>query len=537
MQLFRKPHPSKKKRCQYTGMYGTMQSSPLQRLYGSYRVVDKDSEQTHEKIRVPFLNAPLCYWVNIPPPPPGPHAHLVSIRFTGQDKCLAVDAKGVYHLFRWAWKADPPSVISSNEYSGDVNEDKNEESLKIIQDEGCFIAQRELGNFREIPRLLFCEKAIKTVCISYNLFSNLSLVLADGNGRGALSIQFVDITKGFVKSEALVPRAHADRITAISSVPVTHAFGEGELAIVGSADGTGSVWRFITSEFLSLRPKFRLKGHGCEGIIGVALDASLNVCVTVSRNRCCIHSLSNGTLLNTIKPPKNPGVPFVSHTTVFAETSAVTLSKRGFLVVSCQSFPYGEDDIRKPIVTLQLFSLEGIQLGSRALDSWRGIPNKIIDFADGTLAMVSAAGGITVHRLSSLFPLEYVDEWRIFDDPDLEHEVVFDMDLGPSRLHPVVAAAACSSGALRLHALPGISKFSEGIKKNATVALVGGALAKPAKSIKKAVGNVTGIGNRVVGFGKEIGKEAITDVKDKGLGGFLGGVYDKAKAGIGSKRR
>ena len=551
MQLFRKPHPSKRKNCPYTGLYGTIHSSPLQRIYGTFEAVDTtvagaysqsdgtmiELQHRPEKPRLPFLNAPLCYWVNIPPPPPGPHAHLLCVRFIGHDRCLGVDAKGVFHVFRWSWKADPPKILASSAIDSTNDDDMTDENGgKIVQDEGCFLAQRELNSFRNIPRLSYCESEVNVVGLSYNLFSRMVLVLADANGKGAMSIQFVDPIKGIVRSEAVVTSAHSDKISAIATVPVTHAFGEGELAIVGSNDGTASVWRFVTSDFLPLRPKFRLKGHCEESIIGVALDASLSICVTISRTRCCLHSMSDGTLINTIKPPKNPGIPLPQHRTVFANTRAIALSKRGLLVLVCQSFPIDEGDTRKPIVTLQLFSLSGEQLGGRALDTWRGTPNNINIIADGTLAMVSAAGGITIHRLSSLSPLDFVDEWRIFDDPtDMENGVIFSSDIGPSRSSPVVAAAACSSGTLRLHALPGISKYSEDAKKSATIALVGGAFTKPAKSIKKAVGNVTGIGNRVVDFGKELGKEAISDVKDKGIGGFLGGVFDKAKSAVGGK--
>lgn len=576
IQLFRKTHPKKKRRCPYTGRYGSNISSPLPNLVGSYDAVDTTKAaaisngvlggsalKSHEERALPFLNAPLSYWVHIHSPPPGPHAELFRLRFVGRDRCLAIDSKGIYHFFRWAWKSDSPHLIVNTNDDGpiadeessdedNVNDEASRTSSKkkeskhvLIRDEGCFIAQRELHGFHNIPRLPFINSHNKlSVAISRTLFKKYLLILSDGNGKGDLAVQFVDPSKGIVKLQAIIPNVHAARISSIHTAPINHAFGEGELVMLGSNDGTASVWRFISSDFLPLRPKFRLKGHRGKMIAGVCCSPSLGICVAVSRDLCCIYSLADGTLLRSFGTPDESGVPFDEHQTIFAETNAVCLSERGYLVLACQSFPAGVDKTRKPVVTLQLFSLEGQHLGARALDSWRGVPHEIKPFAEDSLVLVCAGGGVSLHRLSSLSPLDFVDEWRIFEDPvDVENDqiggenqgAVFDIDIGPSLSLPVVVAAACSAGALRLHALPGISPWSEETKKSVTVTMVGEKLAKPAKTIKHAVGSVTKMGNKFVGLGSEIGKEALSDVKERGVGGFLGNVFGKAKSAVSSR--
>jgi hypothetical protein len=103
----------------------------------------------------------------------------------------------------------------------------------------------------------------------------------------------------------------------------------------------------------------------------------------------------------------------------------------------------------------------------------------------------------------------------------------WDIDFGPSLNRPVVAAAACSNGVLRLHALSGISAFSKRHKKLGLGQSVGSVLSAPARRIKKAVGKGWGLGSKAAGVGKEIGKENSSDVKEKGVGGFLGNMFRK----------
>ena len=77
------------------------------------------------------------------------------------------------------------------------------------------------------------------------------------------------------------------------------------------------------------------------------------------------------------------------------------------------------------------------------------------------------------------------------------------------------------TSALRLHALRGISQWSEEHKKGVSAAM-GNALARPAQRIRNVVGGVKGIGSRFLGVGKEIGQEAVSEVKEKGVGGLFG---------------
>jgi hypothetical protein len=89
-------------------------------------------------------------------------------------------------------------------------------------------------------------------------------------------------------------------------------------------------------------------------------------------------------------------------------------------------------------------------------------------------------------------------------------------------MRPIVAAAACSSGVLRLHALPGISPWSNRHKKSAVG--IGKAFSKTGGRIKNAMGKTFGFGKSAAGAGKEIGKEVASEVKERGVGGFLAGT-------------
>jgi hypothetical protein len=148
---------------------------------------------------------------------------------------------------------------------------------------------------------------------------------------------------------------------------------------------------------------------------------------------------------------------------------------------------------------------------------------------DGTAVLVCSGRGVTVHRLSAITPLEFIDEWHITETDELTSSVsrAWDIDLGPSLNLPVVAAAACSNGILRLHALAGISAFSERHRKVGIGQSVGSVLAAPARRLKDAVGKGWGVGSKVAGVGKEIGKEIKSDLQEKGVGGLLGNMFRK----------
>jgi hypothetical protein len=95
---------------------------------------------------LPFFSAPTSYWVHLDAPPPGPHAALIAIRLAGTDRVLAVDALGIFHSFRWAWKPEASSLEDEMLHPFSY-------SVGPI-DKGCFVAQRELPRFRIVPRLV-----------------------------------------------------------------------------------------------------------------------------------------------------------------------------------------------------------------------------------------------------------------------------------------------------------------------------------------------------------------------------------------------
>jgi hypothetical protein len=474
---------------------------------------------------LPFFNAPISHWVHLGPPPPGPHAPLIAVRFAGIDRCLAVDSRGIFHTFRWTWRSEEkqpntPGVKTASDF-----------------DLGCFVAQRELPRFKSVPKLLLTPlDRIPAVAISKTLFAGKSvlLVLSDGDGSGGLGMQLVDPSKGFVRGEALLSAVHSARISCIATDPIGTAAGHGgvggELALVGSDDGSATIWRFMSSHYLPLRPRVRLRGHNGGRIFAVALCSTIHLAASVSTDKFCLHSIGNGTLIRSVTPPKDTVIlsefpSGVQVSTRFADCPAVALSVQGFIVTVCES-QIETSDSNRTLITLHLFSLEGASLGSKPLESWRGLPRKIVASPDGTSAMVCYGRGVTVHRLSACEPLEIIDEWLVTEAEDLGNsdtiDTAFDIDLGPSLNRPIVAAAACSNGALRLHALPGISQWSERHKKGGLGQTVGSALAKPAQSLNRVVREGLGFGSRIAGFGREIGKEVSTDVKEKGVGGLIG---------------
>lgn len=474
-----------------------------------------------EPAYLPFFSAPMSHWIHLSAPPPGPHAAIVAVRLAGVDRCLAIDSKGIFHTFRWAWR----------------NEDINEETEEVDNDSGCFIAQRELHRFRIVPRLMHSPGSDQklAVAVSKTLFAGRSvlLVLSAGDSRGGLGMQLVDPAKGDIKGEVLVPLVHSAKITCISTDPIGTAAAQGgvggELAIVGSADGNASLWRFMSSHYLPLRPRNRLSGHGGSSISAVALCAATHIAVTVSHDRCCIHSIGNGTLLRSFPPPQN-FLDFPDSTEVetrFADSQALAVSVQGLIVTVCQSNVKQGPVSSRNVVTLHLFTMEGICLGSQPLESWRGIPHRMYCTPDGTIVFVCTGRGVTVHRLSAVNPLQYVDEWQIAELDDVQATNIpccYDLDFGPSLTRPVCAAAGCSEGVLRLHALPGISVFSERHKKGSLSQTVGTAFSQPAKRFHRVFREGLGFGTKIADIGRDIGKEVSSDVKEKGVGGFLGSM-------------
>ena len=490
-----------------------------------------NSQVFGQPLYLPFFSAPISHWVHLDAPPPGPHAHLLCVRLAGTDRCLAVDAQGVFHCFRWAWKAEEGTHI---EGTGGVG--------RFPIDSGCFIAQRELPRFRTVPRLVHRPRPdeLPAVAVSKTLFAGRSvlLVLSDGDGRGGLAMQLVDPSKGSVRGEAVVGSVHSSQILCIATDPIGTAAGHGgvggELAIVGASDGGASIWRFMSSHYLPLRPRVQLSGHSGAPIHAVGLSAAINVAATVSKRRLCLHSIGNGNLIRVIEPPSDALDMPEGCTTVtnFASSPALAISVQGFVATVCETtIGKSGSSSHRSVVTLHLFSLEGVSLGSKPLESWRGVPHKMSCTPDGTAVLVCSGRGVTIHRLSAITPLEFIDEWHVTETDELTPNVAraWDIDLGPSLNRPVVAAAACSNGALRLHALSGISAFSERHKKIGLSNTVGNILSVPGRRIKNAVGKGWGIGSKVVGVGKEIGQEVSSDVKERGVGGFLGNMFGRKK--------
>jgi len=439
---------------------------------------------------LPFFHAPPSHSISLEAPPPGPHANLIAVRLAGIDRCLAVDANGIFHSFRWAWKPQ-----NNNESS---NEDIDPNDYPMLVDQGNFVAQRELPRFRTVPRLFYAPSSLQdstitnhppAVAISKTLFASRSvlLVLSDGDGRGALAMQLVDPAKGNVKGEAVVPSVHSAQITSISMAPIGTAAGHGgvggELAIVGSSDGNASLWRFMSSHYLPLRPRMRMRGHHGHKIHAVALNPSIHICATISENECCIFSIGNGALIRSWSPPHQEENALFhnlpsdhNYKTIFCDTPALDISVQGYVVTVCETTIFNtttKETIRR-VITLHLFSLEGVSLGSKALESWRGIPHKLHCTPDGTALTVCSDRGVTIHQLSSIKPLDFLDEWHVPENDDNVDNspygnastAAWDVDFGPSLMRPIVAATACSSGILRLHALPGISAWSERHKKS-----------------------------------------------------------------------
>ena len=228
MQLFVRPHVRRvqyinKKRLsfyQITSAYTFGIDCRSGNQDESFDSSPQNNEIFGQPLYLPFFSAPISHWVHLDAPPPGPHAPLISVRLAGTDRCLAVDKRGVFHCFRWAWKAEESTEISG--FGSDT---------KFPLDNGCFIAQRELTRFRTVPRLVHNPQRdeFPAIAISKTLFAGRSvlLVLSDGDGRGGLAMQLVDPSKGVVRGEAVIKSVHSARIQCIATDPIGTAAGHG----------------------------------------------------------------------------------------------------------------------------------------------------------------------------------------------------------------------------------------------------------------------------------------------------------------------
>lgn len=305
--------------------------------------------------------------------------------------------------------------------------------------------------------------------------------------------------------------------------------------MVGSADGSMTMWRFISSHYWPLRPRLRMMGHSGSKIHAVAVSSALGICASISSQKCCLFDVGNGAMIRAFPPPaaackdhlgKNLLDESAYQVTTFANTPALCLSIIGYVAVVCSTKLIRENETIDEVFSLELITLEGIHVGSRLIEPDRGMPNKLFPSVDGRALLVCAGRGVSVCLFSAVQPLTFVDEWRLTEEDDsdyqnLSRQAVQDIDFGPTISRPVVAAAGCSDGSLRLHALQGISKWSHENQRNVVSSAVGSVLALPAQTVKNAIGGVAGFGSRFVGFGKEIGKEAFTVVKEReGMGFF-----------------
>jgi hypothetical protein len=222
--------------------------------------------------------------------------------------------------------------------------------------------------------------------------------------------------------------------------------------IVGSEDGSASLWRFMSSHYLPLRPRVRFRGHEGKKVFAVALCAATHIAASISSDKCCLHSIGNGTVIRTFGPPENtlnlPPQDYSNVVTKFADTQAFGVSVQGYVVTVCESVIKSTAGSDRKIITLHLFTTEGLSLGSKPLESWRGVPHKLLMTPDGTAILVCCGRGVTVHRLSALEPLEILDEWQTAETEDLSSSetipAAFDIDLGPSWNRPVVAVGKFS---------------------------------------------------------------------------------------------
>jgi hypothetical protein len=64
---------------------------------------------------------------------------------------------------------------------------------------------------------------------------------------------------------------------------------------------------------------------------------------------------------------------------------------------------------------------------------------------------------------------------------------------------------------------------------------MGSALAKPAQRLKSAMRDGIGFGRQLAGMGRDIGREVSTDVKERGVSGFLGSVMFRKNSSGGKK--
>lgn len=161
-------------------------------LYDQIQNKNADSQTRNPGISrfYPFLNSPTSHELQLDAPPPKSNASFIAVRLAGIDKILTVDSHGIFHCFRYSWRAEPSlsqdEAVLSNEESSSLTDNC---LVEKDFDKGCFIAQRELPHFRAVPRLPYIEFSKRNriaVALSKTLFASRTLLLAlsDGDGTG-----------------------------------------------------------------------------------------------------------------------------------------------------------------------------------------------------------------------------------------------------------------------------------------------------------------------------------------------------------------
>ncbi len=217
MQLFLRAHVSKLPKS------SSRRRLTLSELLRLYDIQEHVSSSNGSETQLLFGSAPLEYWHHIPAPPPGPHASIIAVRLVVPDRCLAVDEQGIFHFFRFGWKANSDQdIYEEDEYTGG----------DLFYDKGCFITIRELKHFSLVPRLHYSRPKYSqksnskdqlcsvVVAISKCMFNRSLLVISDGDGKGSLCFQLIDPTKGIVDGEVLVPGVHSCQVSALHTDPI-----------------------------------------------------------------------------------------------------------------------------------------------------------------------------------------------------------------------------------------------------------------------------------------------------------------------------
>jgi len=506
---------------------------------------------------LPFRDAPLSHWVHLPPNPPGPHSPLVSIRIL-PDRVVGIDASGVYHFFSWHWR---PVGFDEDLYD-DVGVGAGViPDVDGAYDRGCFVAARDILPFRSLPRLPFRNATI--VLLSTHLFLNGLLSLCTVGNK--FSIQLLDVASGIIRSECIITLG-----SKITSVAMDIVVGTAcQLCVVGCEDGSVCVFKFdgsVSESYLSNNdleilfpggPVIRTYGsiHIENGnnprITSTAISPQLGIFLSTSQKKLCVHSLvadddSNMKAGSVLKS-------WLCHGNYqFTDNNSCLIPKKGWVVTAvmlhgCNTTSDDNDDGNQAVApfALHVYTLSGELLLEIPLDISLGIPQSIkctynISSSMEDVVLVCGVGGVRVYDIDVVFAandnidnsgkpstrVACIDSW------DMESidsaTVVHDVDIGPYVLSnsnsngnaSVLVAAGCSSSSLLLHAMPGISRWTEERRRRLVTDVVSNAVGRPVMAVVDAGRRVADAAGAVGGKVWDIGKE----VKRGGKGRVVGRI-------------